>query len=106
MIAETPEGFTLRVRLTPGAAADRIDGLARDSAGAAHLAVRVRARPEDGRANDALERTLAAALGAPKSAVSIERGAKARLKTVRVSAGGAALAAARRLLNETTGGSA
>jgi hypothetical protein len=105
-ITETAGGFTLRVRLTPGAAADRIDGAGRDAAGKAYLAARVRAKPEKGRANAALEELLAKAIGAPKSAVRVERGGKARLKTVRIAAGAEALSAARRLLETHTGGDA
>jgi uncharacterized protein YggU (UPF0235/DUF167 family) len=103
VITVNEAGFTLRVRLTPGAASDRIDGIVADAAGANMLAVRVRAKPENGRANAALEETLAKALGAPKSAVKVEKGTKARLKTVRVTGGGAALQAAQRLLEQSGG---
>ena len=48
------------------------------------LRVRVTAPPVDGRANDALERLLAKALGVPKSAVGVLSGAKARDKIVAV----------------------
>ena len=80
------------MRLTPSGGADRIDGVATDSAGAPHLKVRVRAAPENGEANAALEALLAKALGLPKSAVRVERGAAARIKAV--VADGVALAAA------------
>lgn len=96
----------LRVRLTPGADRDRIDGPAADASGARHLAVRVRAQAEKGQANAALETTLAKALGAPKSAVSVERGAASRLKTVHIKGGDAALAEARRLFGNIEGGMA
>lgn len=74
----------LAVRLTPGAAADRIDGWDTDAGGRPLLKVRVRARPVEGEANAALTRLLAAALGVPKSAVVIQRGAQSRTKMVRV----------------------
>ncbi len=74
----------LRVRLTPAGGADHIDGVTVDSAGAPHLKVRVRAAPEDGKANAALEALLAKALGVAKSAVRVERGAAARIKSVAV----------------------
>ncbi len=48
------------------------------------LAVRVAAPPVDGAANEALIRLLAAALDVPRSAVSIESGATARVKRVRI----------------------
>lgn len=74
----------LAVRLTPRAGVDRIDGWATDAAGREHLKARVRAAPVDGEANAALEALLAKALGVPKSAVRVARGASARLKQVAV----------------------
>ena len=74
----------LRVRLTPAGGADRVEGVAVDSAGEPHIKARVRAAPEDGKANAALEAMLAKALGVPKSAVRVERGATARIKSVAV----------------------
>jgi uncharacterized protein len=81
---ETKDGVVLRVRLTPAGGVDRVDGVAVDSAGEPHLKARVRAAPEDGKANAALEAVLAKALGVPKSAVRVERGATARIKSVAV----------------------
>jgi hypothetical protein len=69
----------LRVRLTPRAARDAVE-LREDGS----LAVRVTAPPVDGRANAALEKALARALGVPPSRVSVVRGARSREKTVRV----------------------
>ncbi|MBL8559873.1 MAG: DUF167 domain-containing protein [Hyphomonadaceae bacterium] len=77
-------GATIRVRLTPSSNDDRIDGLATDSAGAAHVKARVRAAPEDGEANEALVELLADSLGVAKSSVRIERGATMRVKTIYV----------------------
>lgn len=74
----------LAVRLTPRGGADRIDGWETDAAGREHLKVRVRAAPVEGEANAALEAVLAKALGLPKSAVKVARGATARLKQVAV----------------------
>lgn len=48
--------------------------------------MRVRAVPEKGKANAAIEQVLAKALGLPKSAVSVEKGETQRIKTVRISA--------------------
>jgi uncharacterized protein len=78
-------GVTLIVRLTPSGGADRIDGLATDDGGRTYLKVRVRAAPEDGLANAALEALIAKALKLPKSAVKVTRGGKSRLKTIEVS---------------------
>lgn len=72
------------MRLTPSGGADRIEGLATDDAGRTYLKVRVRAAPEDGKANAALEALLAKALGVAKSKVKVARGATARLKAVEI----------------------
>jgi uncharacterized protein (TIGR00251 family) len=69
----------LRVRLTPRADRDAVGGV-RDGV----VLVRVTAPPADGRANEALRRLLAKALGVPRSSVSIVRGHTARDKVVRV----------------------
>ena len=75
---------TLPVRLTPGAAADRIDGWDVDADGRPVLKVRVRARPVEGEANVALLKLLAKTLGVPKSAVSLDRGGQSRSKMISV----------------------
>ena len=72
------------MRLTPSGGADRIDGCATDDASRTYLKARVRAAPEDGKANVALEALLAKALGVAKSKVKVARGATARLKTVEI----------------------
>jgi uncharacterized protein YggU (UPF0235/DUF167 family) len=54
----------------------------------------VRAVPEKGAANAALEKLLAKALGLPASTVSVVAGGTSRLKTVRVPGDPASLAAA------------
>ena len=83
------------VRLTPKAAKDAIDGLEHDRgasttrpAGTAQktsdtvLKARVRAVPEKGKANAALEKLIAKWIGLPKSHVKVVTGSKSRLKTV------------------------
>lgn len=70
----------LPIRLQPGAAADRIDGWTTDATGRPVLKVRVRARPIEGEANDALIRLLAKSLGVPKLSVSLGRGGQSRSK--------------------------
>lgn len=70
----------LPIRLTPGASADRIDGWDVDVEGRPVLKVRVRARPVEGEANEALVKLMARALGVPKSAVAIQRGGQSRTK--------------------------
>jgi uncharacterized protein YggU (UPF0235/DUF167 family) len=72
----------LAIKLRPGASADRIDGWDADPWGRAVLKVRVRARPIEGQANEALVNFLAHALDLPKSAVTLARGPQSRLKMV------------------------
>ena len=72
------------MRLTPSGGADRIDGCATDDAGRTYLKARVRAAPEDGKANAALEALLAKAFGVARGKVRIARGATARLKAVEI----------------------
>jgi uncharacterized protein (TIGR00251 family) len=75
--AVSAEGL-LAVRVTPKAAADRIeveDGKVR---------IRVTAPPDKGKANKAMIALVAKALGVPKSAVSLVRGERAREKLLRV----------------------
>lgn len=75
---------TFAVKLTPGASADRIDGWDVDADGRPVLKVRVRARPVEGEANEALVKLMARALGIPKSAVAIQRGGQSRTKMIQV----------------------
>lgn len=72
------------VKLSPGTAVDRIDGWAADADGRTILKVRVRARPIEGEANEALVKLLAKALGVAKSAVSVQRGGQSRTKILEV----------------------
>lgn len=74
----------LAVKLTPRASADRIDGWDVDPDGRPVLKVRVRARPVEGEANDALVRFLAKALDRPRRDVNLVRGGASRLKMVEV----------------------
>ena len=64
----------LVVRLTPRAAYDRIDGWAADPAGRPVFRVRTTAPAIEGRANVALERLIARALGLAPSAVRLTPG--------------------------------
>ena len=85
-------GIDLFVRLTPKAALDRIDGVETAADGRSHLKARVRAVPESGAANQALERMMAKALGVPSSSVAVVAGGTSRLKTLRILGDPAALA--------------
>ena len=89
----TPDGVVVACRLTPKGGRDAIDGVATLSDGARVLLVRVRAVPENGKANDALLRLIADKAGAPASRARLVAGAKSRLKQVAVTGDPAALIA-------------
>jgi len=68
----------LRVRVTPGARTETVaivDGA---------VQVKVRAKPQDGAANTAVEALVAKALGIPKSRCTVLRGATSREKVLGV----------------------
>ena len=92
-------GVALWLRLTPKGGRDAIEGLETLADGRCVLKARVRAAPEDGRANAALELLVAKTLDAPKSAVAIVAGHTARVKKLFVSGNSARIldALARRL---------
>lgn len=71
-------------RLTPKSSKEAIDGVVETPDGPAFQA-RVRALPEDGAANRALEELVARWLGVAKSSVSLASGGKSRLKFLRIS---------------------
>jgi uncharacterized protein YggU (UPF0235/DUF167 family) len=89
-----PDGLEVRVRVTPRGGRDAVEGVETLSDGRPVLKVRVKAVPEDGAANEGVRRLLAKALRLPASAVSLEAGATARLKTFVISGDGEALASA------------
>ncbi len=88
----TADLISFQVRLTPKGGRDAVEGWAESADGAAHVKARVRAVPEDGKANAALVALLAATLDVPKSAVRIASGATARLKRVEITGNTAVLA--------------
>jgi uncharacterized protein YggU (UPF0235/DUF167 family) len=74
-------GVSMPVRVKPGSAHDRVEGVTQTAHGAA-LQVRVRAAAERGKANDALEKTVARWLGLARTRVSVAQGGKSRSKMV------------------------
>ncbi len=78
------DGLTLFVRLTPKSAKDAIEGVEARDDGRAHLKARVRAVPEDGKANAALVKLLAKWLDMAPRNIKIVAGATSRLKQVRL----------------------
>jgi uncharacterized protein len=73
-------GIALWLRLTPKGGRDALEGVEALSDGRKVLKARVRAAPEDGRANAALIELVAKTLQAPKSAVSLVSGQTSRVK--------------------------
>jgi uncharacterized protein (TIGR00251 family) len=76
--------IVLKVRLTPKASRDAIDGIKTLADGVDHALARVRAVPEAGGANKALVVLLAKTFKVRKSSISVITGTAARLKQVRI----------------------
>ncbi len=74
----------IHVRLTPKSDRDALENAETRADGRQHLKARVRAVPEKGKANAALEALVAKACGVPRSDVRIVSGDTAREKTVRI----------------------
>jgi uncharacterized protein len=70
-----------------------VAGVGVSADGSHHLKARVRAAPEKGAANAALEMLVAAWLGRPRRDVKLVAGGTSRLKTVRISGDPAGVAA-------------
>lgn len=84
-------GLMVRVRLTPKSSLDAVEGLC-DTADGPALKARVRAVPEDGKANEALLRLMAAVLGVARSKVALAGGATSRTKSLIIDGPAATLA--------------
>jgi uncharacterized protein len=84
----TSDGAVLAVRLTPKGGRDAIDGIDVLADGRPVLAVRVRALPAEGQANEALIRLIAKAVGVRSRDVTLVAGATARLKRLAISGQG------------------
>lgn len=88
------DGLAIAVRLTPRSSRAGIGPALVEADGSIWLTARVTEPPEGGKANDALLRLVAGALGVPASACRIAAGLSARKKRVHVRGDGAALAQA------------
>jgi uncharacterized protein len=73
------ESACLKLRVAPKSAQDAIVGWHGDA-----LKIKVRAAPENGRANAAVVKLLAETLGLPRAAIVLESGHTSRDKRVRV----------------------
>ena len=76
-------GVIVHFRLTPKSSKDGVDGLT-DTADGPAFQARVRASPDDGAANAALESLVADWLGVPKRSVGLATGGKSRLKALAI----------------------
>jgi uncharacterized protein (TIGR00251 family) len=74
----------IRVRLTPKAHKDIIDGVETSADGKPYLKARVRAVPENGKANKSLEKLIAKHFDVPKTSVQVTSGTTSRFKTLSV----------------------
>ena len=97
------EGARVTLRVTPRAASSAVQGLEADGAGDAHLALRVSAPPEAGKANAALIRLLARRWRVPQRDLEVVSGAGARRKVLHVHGAPDALIARLRAIEETAG---
>jgi len=84
--SEDADGVRVRVRLTPNAQQDRIDGIVVDEQGKGVLRIAVNAIPEQGRANKALIKYVAKQWRIPKTHIHLVHGAKDRTKTLHIDA--------------------
>ncbi|WP_409361458.1 DUF167 domain-containing protein [Bartonella heixiaziensis] len=73
-------GLILFVYLIPKASVDRIMGVECRDDGKQHLVIRLRAVPEDGKANKALIKFLAKQWKIPSSCITLKVGATSRYK--------------------------
>jgi uncharacterized protein len=81
---ETGDGVDIFIRLTPKSSRDAIEGVETAADGTQHLKARVRAVPDEGKANEALVALLSKSSGWPKSAIRIKSGATSRLKKITI----------------------
>ncbi len=77
-----PDRAILEIRAVPGARAERVDGIGRDSLDRPHLVIRLRAPAVEGKANAALLAFLAKRLDCPRSRLALMAGATGRLKRI------------------------
>ncbi|MBL4758008.1 MAG: DUF167 domain-containing protein [Rhizobiales bacterium] len=88
-----PDGLIFHVRLTPRAAHDRVDGVETRDDGRQVINARVRAVPEDGKANKAVLKLFAKCLSHPVGRLSLRGGQKSRIKKIFIEGDGGDLAA-------------
>jgi hypothetical protein len=93
-------GARVALKVTPRAASSRVQGVEVDGAGHAHLAVRVSAPPEAGKANAALIKLLARRWRMPQRDLEVVSGVGARRKVLHVHGSSDAVVARLRAIEE------
>lgn len=83
-LAETKDGYRVHIRLTPNSSRDDFDGATTGDGGRSHLKARVRAVPENGKANRALVALIAKRCRVPKSRIRFVSGETSRLKALAI----------------------
>ena len=78
-IRDVEDGAVLTVKVVPGSSRDRVIGVLGDA-----LKIAVSAAPQKGKANAAVARTLAKALGVHASAVALAGGSSSPVKRFRI----------------------
>ncbi len=76
--------LSLHLHVSPGASRSRVEGWRTDPDGTERLRVRVAAPPEKGKANKAVVKLLADALGVAPRDIEVVRGATSRSKTLQI----------------------
>jgi len=92
-----PQGIRITAHIAPNAKRSEVVGVLDDA-----LKIRLQAQPIDGKANAALIRYLAAALGVPQSAVAITHGHTSKRKVIDVVAPGVSVDEVTRLLRASS----
>ena len=83
----------IAIHVTPRSGRDVVSGIRTDATGAREVCVRVTAPPDGGKANKAVCKLVADALGVPKSRVDVASGHTARRKRLAVEADAALIEA-------------
>jgi len=77
-------GVRLAVRLSPRASRDEVTGMTRDADDRLWIDARVRALPDKGKANTAVEKLIAGEIGVAKTSVSVISGSTNRNKILHI----------------------
>ena len=90
-VPRTEDGVTVAVRVSPRARSSRIGGIVADADGRCAVKIAVTTVPEGGKANKAFIVLLAKSWLVPKSSITIQSGATAQRKILRIKGDSSAL---------------